>query len=187
MHEPRAQAVAACPGLDEQHPQLCDAALGFAAGLVACLHEEHATGVAAVELGDPARLALRIELLDEACRDVRHQRLKTCVPAVFLGIERAVARNDPADVAGARRAQHGGGVYRLGAAEQVLDARHGREQLMLLGVGEPSEQGADLVARALVQRGEGAAPGSAQAQQALPRVVAGTRGAHQALVFQAGQ
>src|SRR5205814_234513 len=97
-----AEAMAARPRLHQQQPQLRNAALRLAAGLVARLDEEHTSGIASVELGDPAGLALGIELLDVARRDVRHQRLEPRIPAVLLGIQRTMARDDPADVARSR-------------------------------------------------------------------------------------
>ena len=87
--------MAAGEGLDEQDPQLRDA--GLAAG---CDDAEHATRAAAVDLGDPRRLALRVVALGEVGHDPRHERLEAGVPAELLGVQLAVALDDPAEVAG---------------------------------------------------------------------------------------
>src|SRR5439155_2499437 len=63
-------------------------------------NEKNRTNVVTVALGDPAALALRIEVLEELRGDLRDQRLERVVPTIFLRIERAVTRDDPADVAG---------------------------------------------------------------------------------------
>ena len=140
----------------------------------------------AVALGDPAGLARRVELFDEARGDVRHQRLEAHVPAVLLRIQRAVARHHPADVAGAVRAQHEGAG--LGArAEQRFDARHRRQQLLLLRVAQRGEQGRHLVLRAAVQRREGAPAGGADRQPHLARVGRRAAGLDQPALLEAAQ
>src|SRR5439155_290127 len=69
-------------------------------------HTPHARADAlAAALGDPAALARRIEVLDEPGDDPGHQRLEALVPAVFLGVERAVPLHHPAQVAGTMFAQ----------------------------------------------------------------------------------
>ena len=52
-------------------------------------------------LFNEAPRALRIEALEEVGGYARHQRLEAAVEAVFLRVQRAVARDHPADVAGA--------------------------------------------------------------------------------------
>ena len=48
------------------------------------LDHEHAAHRLAVHLGDPAALALRIEVIEEIRHDPGHQRLEALVPAVLL-------------------------------------------------------------------------------------------------------
>jgi hypothetical protein len=125
-----AQAQAARRRFDEQHAQLRGARLGGLGGLVAGLHQEHAADAGAVALGDPAGLSHGVELLDEARRDLRHKGLETQVPAVFLRVQRAVARHHPAQVARVdveRVGQFGcGGVVAMGQFPR--QARFGRRE-----------------------------------------------------------
>src|SRR5438046_10739395 len=62
-------------------------------------NQEDRADVLTVALGNPAALELRIEALQEFRRDFGDQPLECVVPAVFLGVERAVTRDDPTDVA----------------------------------------------------------------------------------------
>ena len=67
------------------------------------------------------------------------------------------------------RAQHEG--LGLGAhAEQRFDARHRRQQFLLLRVGQRVEQGRHLGLRAAVERREGASAGGSDRQPRLARV-----------------
>ena len=81
---------------DEQQPELRDG--------VALPDAEDRADPLAVELGDPAALALRVEVLDELRDDRRDERLEALVPAVLLPVERAVTLDDPAHVPGPVRA-----------------------------------------------------------------------------------
>ncbi|MCZ8341346.1 MAG: hypothetical protein O9345_24825, partial [Burkholderiaceae bacterium] len=66
-------------------------------------------------LGDQADLARGVEALDEARDDTGDHAFEALVPAVLGGVQGAVALDDPAEVAGAVRAQHdGGGARGLG-------------------------------------------------------------------------
>src|SRR5438874_9836257 len=78
--------------LDNQEPQL-GAARAF-------LHHEYRADRLAVHLGDPAALALRVEVLDEFGGDLGDQRLEAHAPAVFLLVDRAVRPDHPAHVTG---------------------------------------------------------------------------------------
>src|SRR5437016_7513375 len=95
--QPPAEPAAARRGLDDQQAQL--------GGRSRLLDDEHRADALAAALGDPAALARRIEVLDEPGDDPGHQRLEALVPAVFLGVERAVPLHHPAQVAGTMFAQ----------------------------------------------------------------------------------
>jgi hypothetical protein len=90
-HQARAEALPARLRLDEQHAQL-----GHRFGLS---DEEHAANDLVVLLRQPTALVPRVEALHKLCRDARDKRLALHVPAVLLGIEHAVALDDPAQVA----------------------------------------------------------------------------------------
>ena len=57
--------------------------------------------------------------------------------------------------------------------EQLLDRPHRRQQLRLIGLAERREQGGDAVLAVLVERGEGALAGGAEAQVQMPGIVFG--------------
>jgi hypothetical protein len=69
-------------------------------------HAEHGADRRAVEFGDPAALAARVELADELGTDLGQQRLERGVPAVFARVQIRLAMDDPAYVADAEVAQH---------------------------------------------------------------------------------
>src|SRR5471030_1164650 len=77
----------------------------FAGRLVVAAHQENRSDDRAVALGDPGLFARRVEALDEITENARRESLERPVPAIFLAIKRALAMNDPADVADARRSQ----------------------------------------------------------------------------------
>jgi hypothetical protein len=77
-HELLAEAESARGRLDQQRPQL--------RGVFVFLDNKDAAGKLVVALGDPARLALRFEIIDEPAQDRCDQRLEALVPAVLLGI-----------------------------------------------------------------------------------------------------
>src|SRR6202022_3446845 len=76
--------------------------------LVALFDEEYGAGDRTLALGDPAALVPGVEILDERRSDPRDQRLEGLVEAVLLGIEGAVAVDDPTHVARLGRAQNVG-------------------------------------------------------------------------------
>src|SRR5207247_1247144 len=80
--ESRANAEAARLRLDEQEAKFRDG-LGLP-------DAEHAARALVIDLGDPAALALAIEVGDELRDDVRDERLERFVPPVLLPVERAV-------------------------------------------------------------------------------------------------
>src|SRR2546428_8352256 len=97
VDESRANAEAARLRLDEQEAKFRDG-LGLP-------DAEHAARALVIDLGDPASLALAVEVGDELRDDVRHQRLERFVPPVLLPVERAVPLDDPSHVAGPVRAK----------------------------------------------------------------------------------
>src|SRR5439155_11476830 len=125
--------------LDEQQSQLRDG--------LRLLDAEHAPGALAVDLRDPASLALGIKVRDELRDDIGHQRLEPFVPAVLIRVERAVALDDPTHIPWAMRAQR----YLRGRVptclEHSLDPAHRCHQTVLLGAWDVSEHGGDLIAR----------------------------------------
>src|SRR5437879_7813544 len=89
------------PGLDQEQAQLRDR-LRF-------LDAKHRPHVLTVQLRDPAALPLGVVLADELGHDVSDQGLEVRLPPVLLGVQRAVALDDPAHVAGLGAPQDGGG------------------------------------------------------------------------------
>ena len=83
---------------------------------------------------------MRVEALDEVGADARDQRLEARVPAVLVGVEAAVALDDPADVAGLRRPQQPGRGAARPLAEERFDRRGGLDEAPLLAVGQGGEQ-----------------------------------------------
>src|SRR2546422_8840696 len=73
------------------------------------------------------------------------QRLELLAPAVFPGVQRAVALNDPAHVAGSGAPQHVGSSVLGPGPEQPLDGVHRRHQALLLRLRQRPQQGADVV------------------------------------------
>src|SRR5205823_9305149 len=103
----------------------------------------------ALALGDPATLALGVVAFDEPGDDLGDQRLKPRVPAVFPGVQYAVAMYHPAQVAGpvASHAIRDRACWLGGRAEQLLDRVHRSHQARLVGGGQPVKQGPDLAPR----------------------------------------
>ena len=157
MPSPRAE------GSDEQQPQPRD--------LGRVLRQEDRAEALAVAFGDPAALILGIEIVEEVGDDLRAQPLEILGPSVFLRVEHGVARDDPAEVAGARLAQDETGL-RLGLRrQQRLDRAQRRHQPVLLVRAEPFQHGADLRPRMRFQRRERLAAARRHRQERLPRVV----------------
>jgi len=162
LHEPPADAEAAGGGLDEQQAQLGD--------LVALAHHHHRAQDLPLALGDPATLAPGVEVAQEFGGDLRHQRLEAVVPAIFPGIERAMAMDDPPEIAGPMRPQDIGDSRGGALAQQGLDLRHILDQAVLGRRRQSAQHGADLVLGAMVEGREGGAAKGGQAQQALPGI-----------------
>src|ERR1700681_3522885 len=77
--QPCAQSLAATGRIDQEQPQFGD--------IVGLLDEKYRADLGAIEVGDPAAFARRIERGEESGRDLRHQALERSVEAVFAGIE----------------------------------------------------------------------------------------------------
>jgi hypothetical protein len=73
---------------------------------LARLHHKHRADPLAIHLGDPAALAMRVELCDELRHDARDQGFEALIPAVFTRIELAVRLHHPAHVARPMAAQN---------------------------------------------------------------------------------
>src|SRR5690242_17989913 len=67
-HEPTTDTESSRVWFDEEQPQLRD--------LVCVLDEKNRTDGFAIQFGNPAALAVGIEVLDELCPNVSHQRLE---------------------------------------------------------------------------------------------------------------
>ena len=87
-----------------------------------------------------------------------------------LGVERAVALDDPADVARLRRPHQPGRGGALALAEERLDLGHRAQQALLLAFGQGGEQGGDVGLALAVERREGASAGGAEAEVEVARV-----------------
>ena len=94
LDETGADAHAAGVGLDQKEAELGD--------LLLTLRAEHAPDQFAVELGHPSHVARGVAPLQVVGDDAGDERLEADIPAVLLGVQRAVALDDPAVVAGLR-------------------------------------------------------------------------------------
>src|SRR5690349_20902038 len=102
--------------VDIEQAELCNA--------IATIGDQHRAQIDAAALGDPAIFHLGIETGEELAGDVGDQPLEAQVPAIFLGIETSLALDDPADIAGAMRADDGGCRFCL-RVEDRADRSHG--------------------------------------------------------------
>src|SRR5712692_1033076 len=91
VNQPPAEARAPRLRLDEEQAELRHGS--------ALLDDEHRAEPLTVTLGDPAALALRVEVVEEGLDDLSDQRLEARPPAVLLVVERRVALHHPAHVA----------------------------------------------------------------------------------------
>ena len=119
-----ADAEAACPRLDQKEPQPSD--------FIRLPHQQDGPDVLARPLRNPAALTLAIMVADEACNDFSNQRFEPLVPAVFLPIERAMAGNDPAHVAGTWRPQQVRDLRCRDFAQRTFDGAHGGNHAFLI-------------------------------------------------------
>src|SRR5579872_2312795 len=123
--------------LDQEEPQLADG------GHLA--NQDNAADNRTVLLGDPAALAFDVETVDEARGDFGDLGFEALVPSLFLGVQDAVAMDDPTDVAGLMSADQvrGLGVGRL-MVEESFDSPHGCDQRGAFGWGELGDHGVNL-------------------------------------------
>lgn len=84
VDEPRAQTQPARLGVYKEQPDTCRA------GLI-ILHQHHAADIFAVQLRDPASLALCVEVVDEIGDDLRAEPFERVAPTVLLEIEFGMA------------------------------------------------------------------------------------------------
>ena len=97
-------------------------------------------------------------------RDLGDQRLEADVPAIFLRVERAVPRHDPADVAGAVASQQEAGGRFGRRLQRLLDGRHGADDRRAFGGSSVPSNAGDLAARPAVEVGKGGAAFGGQRQ-----------------------
>ncbi len=96
-HQRAADAMATGTRLDQQQAKLRDR--------FRPLHEEDASDALALALRDPALLAPRAEFAHVAAHDLGDESFESRIPSVLLCVNRAVPRDDPAEVARPRIAQ----------------------------------------------------------------------------------
>ena len=179
VHQTAADAQSARLGLDQEQAQLADR--------LCRLDQKDASHTLAIALGDPAPLALGVEVIDESGDDAGHERLEVLVPAVLLGVQRAVPLDHPAHVAGAWLTQQAVAGARGRLAERELDGAHRLDQALLLGSGQVVEHGADLLTRAGLERRESGLATRREAQQLLAPVALGPPSLEQAAFEEAAQ
>ena len=160
-----ADAQAARVGLDQEQAQLGDALAG--------LDQEHAADARPWRSAIQHALALGIEVVDEFRDDAGDQRLEGHVPAVFGVIQRAVALDDPAEVAGRATSRS---VY----AGAVVDSSSSRCSMCAMASSRRCCSGSASCAsrlpiwsRALTRAARTLADRLAQAQMALAAVAFG--------------
>ena len=163
VRQPGAEAAPARDRIDQQQSQAGDR--------VGVLDQKHASDVLAVHVGDPAAVVVRVVLADEVGDDLRAQALEVLRPAIFLRIELAVAGDHPAEIAGLRFAQDDVALRCSLRRHHGLDRAHRGDEIILLGRGQPAEQGADLLHGPRFERIEGLASARCQRQDALPTIV----------------
>jgi hypothetical protein len=150
-------------------------------------------------LGDPAALARGVEVLEELRDDVGRERFVFRRPAVFLGVERALPRDDPAHVASTMLAQRAGlrvalvlaGGRRFGdhgvpgPAERCVNQVHGVHDAPTLGGREGSQQDGHLLSRQLLQRRERGLSARAEGEMRLACVGVRRRACDKPPLFEA--
>ena len=137
--------------------------------------DEHGSHDQAVALGDPAPLALRLEVVDEIRDDTRNECLEPLVVAVFLLIQLAVAMDDPPHVAGAMRSQRE--RLRVGArlargVEGIADRVHRVHDAFPPRVAEWGEHADDGVVGFAFERRERLSAGGREREVRVSAVVA---------------
>src|SRR3954470_16829065 len=182
LDQPLAEALPPDLRLDEQQPQLCDVA-----AFIDHKHRADALDMLIdAAFGDPAALALGVELAQELADDVGNERLEQGTPAVFAFVQDAVALHHPPHVAGPMRPQRdlGLGFARL---EHLFDRAERADEGASLRHAERCEHLAGDATRALIERGERLAALRRERQPYAPGVVPRALALHQALALQALQ
>src|SRR3954471_10137802 len=159
--------------LDQKQPQLGD--------VVRAPDQDDRADRLAVDLGDPAMLARRIEGLDELGSDLGNQRLERDVPAVLLSVDRAMARDHPSDISGTMAAQQKSRSRRFGRLQYLLDRSHCSDQTAVRALVERIQHRRDLGLRAAIELGKGLAALGGEAELLLAAVGGQGRAADQAL------
>ena len=119
---------------------------------------------------------------EEAAGNLRDQGLEAVVECVLVGVQRAMAGNDPAYVAGPVLAQQPG--RRPRARQQCLDTLHGGDQIGLRGFRQSSQQSTHFRAGTCVERRKRVGAGRRQGQQVLPTIRARGAPGQQAVAFE---
>lgn len=120
-------------------------------------HGHHRSHVFPVTLGDPAPFVRGVEVGDEVGDDACDERLEAFVPAELVGIEHAVAPDDPAEVAGLVRTEkvrgRGSGRVSIGGAvaQDAGNGFHGGDETALGRVAQGLEECGDVVGGAAVE------------------------------------
>src|ERR1700730_6852230 len=131
------------------------------------LRTEDRTDDLLVLLGNPAALAPRIIVLDESCDDPRDERFESFVPAVLLGVQKAMPADHPTHIARLMRPKKGRGPRSRPCAECLLDCTHCLEQLAQFARRQVPKLSGNLILRTRVKRGECPLPGPGEPQKAL--------------------
>lgn len=179
LDKPAADPEPARLRLDDQHAQPGDR--------VAFLDDKHRADPHAILLGDPALVARRVEVAQEPGDDFGDIGFHLVIETVFLRIERAVAIDDPAHVAGAMRAQDKSRCRLAFPAEQLGDDPHRCHETRLLAIGERRQQRADRRLRGAVERFERVAALRGQRDHRLPAVLRRLAAQDQALPLEVAQ
>src|SRR5262249_50333158 len=134
------------------------------------LDEENRTDRLSVNLRDPAMFARGIVGFYELRGDLRDQRLEADVPTIFLGIDGAMTRDNPTDVADPMTAQKEGPAFAGGRFQQVFYPRHGVDEAAAVIARERSKHCRDGLLRTSLQSGEGLTSFRGQRKPVLPAV-----------------
>src|SRR5918912_2232008 len=118
---------------------------------------------------------------------MRDQSLEALVPTVLPGIEDAVPVDDPAHVAGLVRTQEKGFGKLEALVEDAFDGLHGLEKASLVPFGELAKHLGHLLARTVVEQGEGFFSLGGEREETLSSVGPRTDFADKALLLETGQ
>src|SRR5262249_23127168 len=125
VHQSRSDPESARRGLDQQQPQLGDS--------LRLLDQKYGAEDFAISLRYPAAFSFGVMVLEKLGHDFRDQRFELFVPAVLLGIQRAMPVDDPSHVAGPMEAQHVRTVALRLPAPKTSDGFQSLDQALPLG------------------------------------------------------